>query len=247
MIIGEYIIMKKILIFSLPIVVLISCDLPQRTPNINELSGSSVQTTTNPINLPESTTGTSGNTQPGFETCSTDFNYNGQQIGRFSFCRHSSNASQFQVIFEQASNTGTCFVPTHRLNNGTSFKLGRAECVYNQANVPYRMTLNKELMPPNFSSQRPEPINAVMVLRADAANAYMACMNAKNSYLVSARQIPGNYSSPPCCYNPVSVEGNPHCLQVNPSCEQAANTYANGVCQNFTQSYAGRYKEVILY
>lgn len=244
-----------ILILSFTI---ISCDVPQRVPDTTNVTIDGSQNTgsgfTGSGQDSSSNTNTTGNNQsasgvdstPGFEHCTNSTDLYASSIGSFSLCNHSdtNNDSQYRVYFNSASTTGTCFVPAHRLNNGSSFKLGIAQCVHNQANTPYYMTLNKEMAAPYFNVQRPEPINTVMVLSADAVNAYMACMSAKESYMIANRVVPGNYATAPCCNQVVNNSGRLYCLSTNSQCESAANTYAQSVCQNFAQNYSGKYKQV---
>ena len=237
----------KIIPFLFIAIIAASCDVPQRSIAVNELSNNSQNQNggQNPITGSGNGDGNgsgngSGNNQPGFEYCTNTTPYNGQAIGNFGLCRHSSDERRFKVKFVNGSTSGTCFVPTHRLNNGTSYKLGIAECVYNQPNSTYYMTLNKELMPPYYNSPRTEPINSVMVLAAPAVNTYMACMGAKEAYFLSA--MAGNA---PCCLQIQNSPMGPKCVAPNPQCEQAANAHANAVCTQFTQAYSGQYKEVL--
>ena len=192
--------MKKISLTIL-LVLLGACDAPQRTrfptnPDYSTIQGSTEgsgytdcdssyeencgSSTTTGQNGGSTTSTTSGNTtsgsntQMGFESCSNTTEFYGGSIGYFGLCRHADDERQYKALFNQTDLTvGTCFVPIH-IQNGKSFKLGIAECVHNQANRDYYMTLNK---------QRPEPINGVMVLKASAVNAYMQCMNAKANYI----------------------------------------------------------------
>lgn len=244
--------MKKLFLLTVFVFITISCDVPQRAESITEFSTPISTGTsgngTNPI-LPGGGGGFTQNLAPGYEYCTNTTPYNGQTLGMFGLCRHSSDERKFRVKFVNASTSGTCFVPTHRLSNGTSFKLGIAECVHNQAGSSYYMTLNKETVPPNYTNPRSEAINSVMVLSAEnngaAVNAYMACMNAKESYFLSARQVLGNYQSPPCCLQGQNSPNGMRCLQPNPSCDQAANAHASGVCNSFVQNFSTKYKQVI--
>ncbi len=242
--------MKNNILFLAAITIFISCNATSPQNSIEDLNSSSATINTIPIdnqdnNVPVLTDDSSNVTAPGYEHCSNTTPFNGQSIGMFGLCRHSSDERKFRVKFANGSTSGTCFVPTHRLNNGTSFKLGIAECVHNQAGFSYYMTLNKETVAPTFTNTRSEPINSVMVLSANAVNAYMGCMNAKESYLLSARQILGNNRSPACCYQAVNSPTGLRCLQTNPNCEQAANSHASTVCSDFVQNYSRQYKQVI--
>lgn len=245
--------MKKLLSLTLLKFIMVSCDVPQRAESITEYTGQQTNSSgqiiidSNPTGNTGTSTGTNEtpSTVAGYEYCTNTTPYNGQNIGMFGLCRHSADERKFRVKFVNASTSGTCFVPTHRLNDGSSFKIGIAECVYNQAGSSYYMTLNKENSAPSYVNPRTESINSVMVLDATAVNPYMACMNAKESYFLSARQVPGNYQSPPCCYQAQNSPNGLRCMQPNPSCEQNANTHASSVCGQFVQNYTGKFKQVI--
>ena len=238
--------MKVLLTLTLLSFILASCDAPVRTrvptsPSYGDVSGQGIDDTGQPSNW--ETTGTNGSTgttgnngsEPGFENCDISLQYSGGSLGYFGICQHSSDERRFKAVFAQSSTAGTCFVPVHVQNGGNSYKLGIAECVHNQANTAYYMTLNKEMLPPNFSYPRPEQINGVMVIGANSVNAYMGCMNAKEDYFVAT------YG---CCYQQVPYNGRMHCLQPNPQCESGANTYANNVCSSFVQSHSNHYRQV---
>ena len=111
--------------------------------------------------------------------------------------------------------TGTCFIPIRIVDGGNSYKIGIAECVHNEANRVYPMTLTKD---------RSDSINGVMVIKAGAAtNAYMACMSAKNDYILSV----------------------PNC-QYSSSCIAAADQHANYICGRFVGTYSTFYTQVSL-
>jgi hypothetical protein len=122
--------------------------------------------------------------EPGFETCNLNFQYYKSTIGYFALCQNTQNEASFKLKMERTdTSVGTCFVPISVQSNGSSYKIGIAECVHNQADNVYNMTLTKE---------RAEAINGVMVLKATALNSYMQCMSAKTDYL---NAYPG------CAYN----------------------------------------------
>lgn len=172
--------------------------------NTNSTNGSNTNSTNG-----TTTTATNGSTEPGFESCTNTTPFYGGSIGYFGLCRHSQDERQYKALFNQSDLTvGTCFVPIH-IEGGKSFKLGRAECVHNQANQNYYMTLYKE---------RPEEINGVMVLKASAVNSYMQCMNAKANYIAS---YPG------CQYNA-------QCLA---AADQYAYTVCNSFVQQHSNDY----------
>jgi len=164
----------------------------------------------------QGTTTTSGqqgnNSEPGYENCNDSTPYYGGSIGYFGLCAHSDDERKYKARFSSSDLTvGACFVPIHILD-GKSFKVGIAECVHNNKDTNYYMTLNK---------QRPEAINGVMVLRANAVNSYMQCMNAKANY----------------------IAGHPGC-EYNAGCLAQADQYAYSVCNSFVQQYSNDYKQV---
>lgn len=154
----------------------------------NGSNGNNTNAGTNSSNgSTNSSNGSTGNSgEMGFETCSNTTPHYGGSVGYFGLCQHDDDERQYKTRFNQSDLTiGTCFVPIN-IQNGKSFNLGIAECVHNQANRDYYMTLNK---------QRPEPINGVMVLKASAVNSYMQCMNAKANYIAGH---PGCQFNPAC-------------------------------------------------
>lgn len=228
--------------------ILVSCDAPVRTrvPTQSEYSGINTNNLTD--DKEDTTTPSTGDTvtevedtvtEPGFENCEYMApEYNGGSLGNFGLCAHSTDERRYKTVFAQSNTSGTCFVPVHISSNGNSFKLGRAECVHNQADTNYYMTLNKEMVPPNFSYPRPETINGVMVIAASSLNSYMGCMNSKEDYFIGTNG---------CClsriYNPSTNRYS--CLQPNPQCESAANNYANNICSLFVQNHGNHYRQVV--
>lgn len=245
--------MKLLLVFLILSIFAVSCDAPVRTrdqgPSYDSISGQDLGNGGNPSSWeidnnngsnggngttgPNGTGGTGG--EAGYENCDISLQYNGGSIGNFGMCQHSSDERRFKVNFAQSSTAGTCFIPVHIQSGGNSYKLGIAECVHNQANTPYYMTLNKEMMPPTFSYPRPEQLNGVMVIDANSVNAYMGCMNAKENYFVTTAG---------CCYQQVPYNGRVYCLQTNQQCESAATNYANNICSTFVQNHSNKYRQV---
>lgn len=228
---------------------LVACDAPVRTrvpsaPDYNSISGQGMdedpaayQTngTDGGTNITNESTNSSSGGEAGYDNCDLTLQYSGGNMGYFGLCQHNTDERRFKAIFAQSSTSGTCFIPVYIQNGGNSYKLGIAECVHNQANTPYYMTLNKEMMPPTFSYPRSEQINGVMVIGSNSVNAYMGCMNAKEDYFVAT------YG---CCYQQVPYNGRMYCLQTNPQCESAANNYANNVCNSFVQNHSNNYRQV---
>jgi hypothetical protein len=116
---------------------------------------------------------------PGFENCAIGPQYyGGSRIGSFGLCQSTINESSFKLKMASSDlSQGTCFIPLKIVDGGNSYKVGIAECVHNEANKVYPVTLTKD---------RSDEINGVMVIKAGAAtNAYMNCMSAKNDYILS--------------------------------------------------------------
>jgi hypothetical protein len=223
-----------------------ACDAPVKTrvptaPSYNNISGQGVVDNGVNVNNNNNNTGSGGSTgnngssEPGYENCDLSLQFSGGSLGYFGICQNTQDERKFKAVFAQSNTSGTCFVPVYIQNGGSSYKLGIAECVHNQANTNYFMTLNKEMMPPTFSYPRSEQINGVMVIQSSSVNAYMGCMNAKADYFVAT------YG---CCYQQVQYSGRLYCLQTNPQCESAANSYANNVCNSFVQNHSNKYRQV---
>lgn len=185
----------KVFIILTTTLIFMACDSPTRT-RFQDVSSQ-------PVNIADEeaqTTDTDGKDIPGgtpttpvvddgFADCNLGYQYyGGPQIKSFGICQSTLNETVFKVkLAEQDLSVGTCFVPVHIINGGSSFKLGIAECVHNRADQEYDMTLTKE---------RGEPVNGVMVIKAGPAiNAYMSCMSAKVDYI---RSIPNCQYSQSC-------------------------------------------------
>jgi hypothetical protein len=148
-------------------------------------------------------------TTTGFEDCNLSFQFFGNAMGYFGLCQNSEMETKFKLKMAMSdTSVGTCFVPIHIQNTGSSFKLGIAECVHNEANKEYEMTLTKD---------RGENVNGVMVIKSNALNAYMQCMSAKVDFI--------NAYAPNCAYDS-------NCLQAADNyaanvCSQFVSTYKN--------------------
>jgi hypothetical protein len=148
-------------------------------------------------------------TTTGFEDCNLSLQFFGNTIGYFGMCKNTEYETKFKVKMALSdTSVGTCFVPIHIQTGGSSYKLGIAECVHNEANKEYEMTLTKD---------RAEIVNGVMVIKSNALNAYMQCMSAKVDFI--------NAYAPNCAYDA-------SCLQAADSyaanvCSQFVSTYKN--------------------
>ena len=201
-----------------------ACDTPQRTRDPYSIP---VTTSVTPTDNDASVTDTdtdddddtsdddSDVTEPttptttGFEDCNLSFQYFGNAMGYFGLCQNTQIETKFKLKMALTdTSVGTCFVPISVQSNGTSFKLGIAECVHNEANKEYEMTLTKD---------RSEPITGIMVIKSNALNAYMQCMSAKADFI--------NAYAPSCTYDA-------NCLQAADNyaasvCSQFVSTYKN--------------------
>jgi len=205
--------MKKMYLVVI-LILTVACDAPQKvrttyttTPSSSGTSGNGTDNATDGSNGGGTTDG--GTTTPttpdptteaGFENCNINYQfYGGSQIGYFGVCKNSTTETKFKLKMKSTDSTvGTCFVPINIQSNGNSFKLGIAECVHNEADKVYSMTLTKE---------RSETINGIMVLKANALNSYMGCMSAKVDFMkaypgceydYSCMQAAANYANQIC-------------------------------------------------
>ncbi|MEX0798128.1 MAG: hypothetical protein WD025_01710 [Bacteriovoracaceae bacterium] len=212
--------MKNLLIFALFLTV--ACDAPQRTRYPTSASGdySSVFGDSGAGGSSQGGSGDGngngdggaddhGSSEPGFEECNLGHQYYGGNIGYFGVCQNSGDERKFKSSFAKADiSEGTCFVPMH-IQGSQSFNVGRAECVHNQANKTYYMTLYKS---------RQDDTNGVMVLKAGSVNAFMQCMSAKANYI---------QSRPGCLYDY-------NCMQ---AANQYASTVCNSFVKNHQNNY----------
>ncbi len=212
-----------------------ACDSPRKTRDpYSSVNGSTITTSGTTDNTTDDSTSDSATddttdstddsttTTTGFENCNLNYQYFNQYIGNFAICQNSLDDTKFKIKISQNDYTeGTCFVPIRRNTNGTSFKLGIAECVNNEAGKEYTATLSKENQ--NYK------INGVMVLKARALSPYMMCMNAivdYNNYMANPYYGSNNIDSG--CYQ--SSYGN-------------SNTYAQCVCNKFVSYYKLYYND----
>ena len=222
-----------------------SCDSPVRTRvpitasfDSSEITDPGATNGTVTGGTTTTTTTTDEENQEGFEHCPyLDPQFDGGSMGYFGLCQSDDDDRVFKAVFAETSTQGNCFVPIHILDNGNSFKLGRAECVHNQPDTNYYMTLTKEAVAPTYSFPRTEEVNGVMVLRLESVNAYMGCMNAKEDFYVATNG---------CCFQRTYNQstGRYNCIQPNIQCEAAADNYANNICNSFVQNHSNNYRQV---
>ena len=184
---------------SILIISVYGCDVPQRNRYINvpsyngttgEVTTNGETTTTTYTTTPGDTNGQAATTttettsEPGYENCQLNYSFYGGSLGYFGVCQQSSNERSFKFKFQNqyacqggsnmSTNCGTCFLPMHMLANGTSFMVGSAQCVHQNAGQTYYGT---------FSKTRSEAINATIVIHRTSLDAFIQCMNAKSNYL----------------------------------------------------------------
>ncbi len=173
------------------------------------------------------------NLEPGFENCDISYRFNGGfNIGTFALCQSSLQSANFRLRMAQSDlSVGTCFVPLHINNDGSSFKLGIAECVHNQQGTIYPMilTTDQTLTIDPQTGQNYE-LNGVMVIKAgDAVARFFDCLGARDNFLQSYFQ-----STPNCEFNQQCVaQGN-----------NLANNFANNICSQFVGNYNDSYLQV---
>ena len=218
-------ILMKSIGLILILIATIACDTPQRsrTPFGDPVSTSSdngSQGVVDNSNNNDQTSndgitddgGSSNNT--GFENCNLEYRYFATNIGYFGLCQNEAMENKFKLKMNESDlQYGTCFVPVHVQTDGTSYKLGIAECVRNEKDKEYQMILTKD---------RPEAINGVMVVKAIGINAYMQCMSAKVDFI---NAYPG------CQYDPACLQAADN--YANSVCSQFVNTYSNDYKQVF--------------
>lgn len=189
------------ILLSIFIIAATSCDVPQRNRYINtgnsgiENSGdgdniednptSSFTTTPDENSIESDSSSTSSETnEPGYEDCNLGYSFYGGSLGYFGICQQSTNERGFKFKFQNqyscqngsnmSTNCGTCIVPMHMLSNGTSYMVGSAQCVHQNANQTYYGT---------FSKTSTEAINAAIVIHRSSLDSFIQCMNAKSDYL----------------------------------------------------------------
>jgi hypothetical protein len=238
--------MKFFTFFLLFSFTLISCDAPVRTriPVTDNFESDTSGQVPGVVPVGTTTTKTGyidqddNTSQAGFEHCPyLDPDLDGGSVGYFGICQNENDNRVFKAIFAETSTQGNCFIPIHILDNGNSYKLGKAECVHSQPEKNYYMTLIKEAMPPSYSYPRPEQVNGVMVIKLQSVNAYMGCMNAKEDFFVATNG---------CCLSKTYNQstGRYNCAQANQQCEPSANNYANNICNMFVQNHGNNYRQV---
>jgi hypothetical protein len=225
--------MMKVLVTTLTFLLLSACNPPQQERFIdysfdgqqgsgfnNFTSGSGTSTNTDNF-VPNPNTDPT-NLGPGFEFCDLGYRYSINQLGYFGICRHNSAENMYKFQFNQTpAMPGVCFVPMHRNADGSSFKVGMAECVqsvYIQPNNVLNLVFR--------SKELPDTINAVMVVYSNSLTPFMDCQNGKAQF----------YQANGCSCDIYGQCNKPVCYQ--------ADSYAQQICETFVSNHAGYYRQV---
>jgi hypothetical protein len=161
------------------------------------------------------------NLGPGFEYCDLGFQYNISAIGYFGMCKHATYENIYKVKFQTTPPPqGMCFVPMHRQADGSSFRVGVAECTQSTNIMP-----NYVLTVPFMSKELPNIINSVIVIHSSSLNSFLECQNAKTNF----------YAANGCNCNEYGCN-----KQI---CYQA-DAHAQQVCNNFISNHGNKYRQV---
>ena len=211
----------KIIILASLIALLQSCEAPTKQRVYQTSSGSTTTTTTTSTetssdeNDSETETVISGT---GFSGCDLSYNYYNSTIGYFGMCQSTTTETMFKIKMANTDTTiGTCFVPIYVSGTGSSYNVGTAECVNNQASTVYTVSFTK--------TNSSYAINGMMVLKANALSGYEQCMSARDTFIAA--------------YGGTTCSSNSNCLA-------AANNYANNICSTFMSTYSSYYVQVNL-
>lgn len=222
--------MKK-MIFSLLLLLLVaSCDNPQRNrlnggfsangqgqPDGSTLGASSNTNTNNPWQTSTTGTTSSGSTSgstnqkpPGFENCDISTKYYAAVVGYMGICQSTLDETSVAIMSTITDGNRTCLIPTFKDNTGSSTYLGQPQCYAPQEGVLTNGRLYK-----TRSAYAHLPINGVMVMKQNSLPAYFTCMDAYVSF-----------THPSC----------PNGAKTNYQCDQMARSLMATKCNDFKVS-----------
>jgi hypothetical protein len=224
--VGEF--MKSYFILLIIVVLVSSCDTPQRnrmTTTVSTGSGYSAYDPSSGNNQdpsPWSTGstsgfsggGTSGNSQsnpPGFENCDITPNYYAASIGHTGICQSSLSETSIAIKSTVSATTRTCLIPTYKDSAGNSTYLGGPQCFIPQENVVTSGQVYKTRQ--GFSHLS---LNGLMIMKEASLTAYFTCMDA---YVA--------FRSSQC----------PQGAQTSGPCAQAARDYMTFKCNDFKATH----------
>lgn len=233
----------KILLSTFFLLILMSCEAPQRTrlqsaydkmtnPYTNEYgSGSAESGSFNPDPNKDSTPVASE-----YAHCDYSYRYHTIDIGHFAICQSRTDETKFKFKTQMANrNIQVCLIPTYRDAAGGSTYLGKPQCAYTEAGRDYEGRLYKDRS--GFSGYN---ITGVIVLKYGLHEAYFSCMNASLNW-------PANV----CAYGPNTSAS---CSQLyytcpsgsatNANCAAQANGHMSQVCEQFKSTYRNSYVDI---
>jgi hypothetical protein len=233
------------------LVLISSCDVPQRTriaPNADTLTGptDSEVTSSNSSSSSQdnftydagdlSSSGPTTTTDSNFPTCDLSLKYGTSDIGNFGLCQSTVSETLFKVKFSTTSSSRNCLIPTYKDSTGSSTYIGQPQCTsVSSANVEIPGELYK-----NRSGFESYPLNGVMVMKEALLNSYFNCMHAYINWLPQA--CPNGPSSSTYCYTWISAC--PYGAGSNYNCDQAARSYMNQICSSFKSQYGSYYADI---
>lgn len=239
--------MKNILMTSLFLTLLVSCDSPQRSRNMASgvyggnlsdngqgvLTPSDPSNPTNPTNptTPPAVTGT-----PGFENCDLSDKYHTIDTGYFGLCQSSQDETVFKFRTSLTSSSiRICLIPTYKEANGSSTYIGQPQCTLTTSNKVIDGKLYK-----NRSGYGHFPINGVIVMKEPLLNDYIGCMH---GYVNWPRNACPNGASSSYCAQALSS-----CLnaQTSQTCDTMARNYMGQICTAFKTQYSNAYIDIKL-
>jgi hypothetical protein len=228
-----------------------SCDVPQRTR---------IAPSTDTLNAPTDSDVTSGNstssssqdsfsyetgdldssssstTDANFPSCDLSTKYQTTDIGSFGLCQSTVDETLFKIKFTTTTTSRNCLIPTYKDSSGSSTYIGQPQCTsVTEANVAIQGQLYK-----NRSGYESYPLNGVMVMKESLLNGYFNCMHAYINWLPQA--CPNGATSSSYCYS--WIYACPYGAKTNYSCDQAARSYMNEICNSFKSQYGSYYADI---
>jgi hypothetical protein len=231
----------KIIFLTLSVLLLSSCDQPQRNRLSNTINPGSMNpaSTSQPWGNPFNNTtggtaggttgGTSGGTTgstppPGFENCDLSQKYYAPTINYMGICQSTLDETSVAISSSVSDSIRTCLIPTYKDNTGSSTYLGQPQCY---APVANQVMMGKLYRTRNGFSNL--AINGVMVMKEGSLTAYFTCMDA---YVNFPRSLCSNGAQTnQSCYQLYATC--PNGAQTSTYCDQIARSAMNTKCNDF--------------
>lgn len=194
---------RKFIVSVFFLVALSGCDAPSGGRARSRLPASSISsiqstnfspTDTGNLNngTPTPTPAANATPEPGYSSCDLNNIRSSGSLGGVGICHSTIDETKIKVKFVTTDQTdGTCFVPTHKNNDGTSIYIGVAQCTYHNTNQQLNGTLIKNR--PGYSNAS---LNGVMIMKRSYLNDYFACMDAIPNFITN--NCPSNTTN--ACY-----------------------------------------------